>query len=385
MDKEFTDEYLEKLAFRFKEGLLTPQEQMDFDVWYQMQVEKELNLSESEIDNEEQLEAKLYHSILRRLELKRAKNIQKRYKLFPHIAVAASVLMVVMASTFFYYIKTQGLVNKMAVADDIKPGRNGATLTLANGQKIHITETLNGRIAAQSGVVISKSNKGEIVYDISGTKTESVEYNILETSRGEQTKLRLPDGSLVFLNASSTLRFPASFTNMKRRIVELSGEGYFEIAKDKNHPFIVKTDLQQVEVLGTQFNINSYKDEPDLRTALVEGSIKLTTQKMNVTLRPGQQAVLRDSKINIRIADTDQIIAWKNNEFVFKGDDFRANMRKISRWYDIDVIYEPNAPDNFMLGGFLSQSRSLSEVLKLLENTDKVHFRREGRKVYVSR
>lgn len=384
MDNKFTKEYIEYLAHNFKQGSLSPQERVDFDAWYDMQLNKELDLSDTVIENEEQLRTKLYQTIKNRLQLDGTQDSQKVYRLWPRIAIAAAVLVGIFISTLWFY-QNRTVEQKIAANGDIKPGRSGGTLTLGNGQKIRLTDHLNGKIATQSGVVINQSNKGEIIYQISGSKADGVEYNILQTSRGEQAKVRLPDGSLVYLNAASSLRFPASFANMDRREVELSGEGYFEIAKDKTHPFIVKNDLQQVEVLGTHFNINSYKDEEGLKTTLLEGSVRLTANQRSRTLIPGEQAVFRDSRFEIRKADLEQITAWKNNEFIFKGDDFRTNMRKIARWYDIEVFYESDAPENFMLGGFLSRSRNLSEVLRLLETTDKVHFRREGRKVYVSK
>ena len=385
MSKRFTKEYIEYLAYQFKKGLLTPEEYTDFEDWYNMQSEKELDLSGTGIENEEQISTKLYQNILLKLELDSARDSQRVYRLWPRIAVAAAAVLVILTTTLWYYVNHADPEQKIVGVGDIKPGVNGGTLTLADGQKIRLTDNMNGKIASQAGVEISKFNSGEVIYRGSGNQSGAVEFNTLQTARGEQAKLRLPDGSMVYLNAASSLKFPASFMNMSRRVVELSGEGYFEIAKDKSHPFIVKTNIQQVEVLGTHFNINSYQDESDLKTTLLEGSIRLTTNKASKILHPGDQAILHDGSLEIKKTDTDQIIAWKNNEFIFRGDDFRSNMRKIARWYNIEVIYETNAPDNFMLGGFLSRSRNLSEVLKLLENTDKVHFRREGRKVYVSK
>ncbi|KQC02048.1 FecR family protein [Pedobacter sp. Hv1] len=305
-------------------------------------------------------------------------------KLWPRMVAAASIVLV--AGVGFYFYKSNSQVEQQPVyVNDVNPGKNGATLTLANGQKILISEANTGNIASQSGIKISKTADGQIIYEISGANSGTLEYNTLSTTRGEQTKVRLPDGSLVFLNAASSLKYPASFASLKERKVELSGEGYFEISKDKAHPFIVKTAKQEIEVLGTQFNVNAYADEPVIKTTLLEGSIKLNTGSQKEILKPNEQAILRDNRLNIKEVETEEIVAWKNNEFLFRDDDFRTNMRKIARWYNVEIIYEVDAPDNFKLGGFLSRTKNLSAILKLMEKTDKVHFKISGKKVYVSK
>lgn len=310
--------------------------------------------------------------------------IPKPSYFWPRIVAAASIVIVVGLGFYFYqsHFKND---RQTDYANDIAPGKNKATLTLANGEKILINEANAGNIANQSGVLISKTADGQIIYKISNLQSGKLEYNTLTTTRGEQARVLLPDGSLVFLNAASSLKYPTSFSSLKDRRVELSGEGYFEISKDKTHPFIVKTAKQEVEVLGTHFNINAYTDEPAVKTTLLEGSIKLSTIDAWKILKPNEQAMLKDNGIEIQQVDTEEFIAWKNDEFLFKNDDFRTNMRKIARWYDVQVVYEANAPEDFRFGGFLSRSRNLSAVLRLMEKTGIVHFRISDRKVYVSK
>jgi len=307
-----------------------------------------------------------------------------KVRLWSIITAAASVLLVASIG-FYFYVAYPTTDLKIDYVNDIAPGKNKATLTLASGEKIPIDELKPGKIATQSGVRIFKNKDGQIIYEIADNGSGKLEYNTLTTIRGEQMQVRLPDGSLVFLNAASSLKYPTSFNNLKDRRVELSGEGYFEISKDKTHPFIIKTAKQKVEVLGTHFNINAYADEPALRTTLLEGSIKLSTADTWKILKPNEQATVSNNGVTVQEVDPSETVSWKNNEFLFKNDDFRTNMRKIARWYNVDIVYESDAPENFRFGGFLSRTRNLSTVLRLMEKTGIVRFRIDGRKVYVSK
>lgn len=324
----------------------------------------------------------------------------KKITLWPHISIriaAASIVLTIMAGGYLYY--TNKIVNRqsqIAYQNDIAPGKNGATLTLANGQKILVNDALSGNIAEQSGVKISKTEDGMIVYEISGEhsdsqsrgfgeKSDPTGHNTLTTTRGEQTRVRLPDGSLVFLNAASSLSYPASFAKLKERKVELTGEGYFEVAKDKAHPFIVKSGRQEVEVLGTHFNINSYVDEAGSKTTLIEGSVKVSSGSLSKLLISGQQAVLSgDGEIALKTVDTETVVAWKNNQFMFDGENIQTVMRMVARWYNVEVEYVGEVTNERFLGG-VSRFDHVSKVLKSLESTGKVHFRIEGRKIYVSK
>lgn len=310
----------------------------------------------------------------------------KTFKLFLKWVVAASIAIVVMFGSYFYYNNDKQSTDAVAYEQDIAPGKNVATLTLANGQKILVNNALSGNIAMQSGVKISKTPDGQIVYEIMDNGAKNSGYNTLSTSRGEQTQLRLPDGTLVFLNAASSLKYPVSFVEKGKRQVFLTGEGYFEVAKDRLHPFIVKTARQEVRVLGTHFNINAYEDEAATKTTLLEGSVLISNSNHSQkVLKPGEQSVLSAGLIQVAPADVEEVTDWKNGEFIFGGDDFRTVMRKIGRWYNIEVIYEPSAPVNLQLGGFSSRSRNISTVLKMIAKTGEVHFRIEGQKVFVSK
>jgi len=305
-------------------------------------------------------------------------------KLWPGIAVAASILAIMSIGT--YYFLSQNTFNKQTITyqNDVAPGKPGATLTLANGRKILIKEALTGNIAAESGVKIYKNKSGQIVYEIVDHGLAATGSNMLSTTRGEQMQVILPDGTLVFLNAESSLKYPTSFVKQDEREVSLTGEGYFEVAKDKAHPFIVKTEQQEVEVLGTHFNINSYTNEPGVKTTLLEGSVKISADQKTKILTPGNQAVNTNGNINISKVDTELAVAWKNNNFVFDVLSIKEIMRMLERWYNVDVIYTDHIPEGTFWGS-VSRFDNISQVLISLEATGNVHFEIKGRKIYVSR
>lgn len=315
----------------------------------------------------------------------------------PHIryaAIAAAIAFIVIGAYFFRSsFSTQDVQPaRMAVAD-IAPGKNGATLTLANGQKIFINEALAGNIANQSGVKISKTKDGQIIYEVTDQGTGKTEYNTLTTTRGEQTQVRLPDGSLVFLNAASSLRYPTSFAKAAKRSVGLTGEGYFEISKNKAQPFVVTAAGQQVEVLGTHFNINAYADEKSVRTTLLEGSVKVAAVSAEGShadngngriLKPGQQSAFTEQGIQVADVNTDEALAWQKGYFRFYDEQISSVMRKVSRWYNVEVEYAGEQPEvgfNARIGKF----SNIKDVLGILEKSGAVHFKIEGRKVIVSK
>lgn len=291
----------------------------------------------------------------------------------------------------------RGLTNP---ENDLAPGKDRARLILSDGTEVILDEAANGMLGKEGGTLINKSN-GQLVY-VAGSYLneeiaakglpdgkspgetlsggEAVGYNTVATPRGGQYRLVLPDGSQVWLNAASSLRFPTSFSGAERR-VELDGEGYFEVARRTDQPFKVSLNGMEVEVLGTHFNIKAYGDEKDIQTTLLEGSVKIRTDADQVLLRPGQQALLEKSRDRITVgkADTEAAVAWKNGYFQFDNEDIASIMQKISRWYDVEIIYETN-PANKNFTGSVSRYERVSEVLKMLELTGAVHFRiAEGR------
>ncbi|WP_159451628.1 FecR family protein [Pedobacter africanus] len=280
-------------------------------------------------------------------------------------------------------------------ASDVKPGGNKATLTLANGKKISLTDAENSTITEQLGVKITKTANGQLVYTLLGqtdafNKKLATQFNTIETPTGGQYQINLPDGTSVWLNAASSLKYPVMFDKAQRR-VELSGEGYFEVSKDKKRPFVVATAKYEVEVLGTHFNVNSYRDEALSKTTLLEGSVRINaiakkkeTPGSGILLLPGQQAVLSDEANKVLAVDTEEAVAWKNGYFLFNEESLESIMKKIERWYGVDVQYK-DKPESIQFMGRVSRSKNISAVLKALETAGNVRFEITGKKVYVTK
>jgi ferric-dicitrate binding protein FerR (iron transport regulator) len=304
-------------------------------------------------------------------------------------AAAAAILLV---SAGYYFLNRP--VNKTAdtpvivKANDVAPGGDGAILTLANGEKIVLDSAANGKLAVDGNAAITKTGNGQLAYKtIKSGKlqaTNQIAYNTLTTPRGKKTHVTLADGTQVWLNASSSIRFPTNFTGTDRT-VEITGEAYFEVAKNTAMPFIVKksgTDYG-VQVLGTSFNVNAYDDESAIRTTLLDGSVRVYQGAAGGLLKPGQQAVCNgQGKIDvINDVNIGNVMAWKNGVFHFDRSDIGTVMRQIARWYDVDVTYKGTITQHF--GGTISRDVNVSRVFDMLEMTGAVKFSIEGRKVTV--
>ncbi|SMC58365.1 FecR family protein [Pedobacter nyackensis] len=306
--------------------------------------------------------------------------VSKRIVMWPKMAVAAAVILVTGLALFFYLQQSKPVEQITNTVADIPPGKNDAVLTLSNGQKIVLNETGEGEIASQAGISITKDKDGTIVYHSNasaGAKLNSGEllYNTITTPRGGKYQLNLPDGSKVWLNAGSSLKYPVVFAENERR-VELSGEAYFEVSKDKKRPFYVNTDRQGLKVLGTHFNINAFRDEPETTTTLLEGSVKIIPVYKNVTnlalrdvvLSPGQQSVVGRT-VTVSKANLEEAISWKNGMFQFNDTDLSSVMRQASRWYDVDVVYKGGVPA-IKFSGEVSRNVNASAFLDMLKYLD---------------
>jgi transmembrane sensor len=312
----------------------------------------------------------------------------KKTNIWPRIASAAAIL--ITFSIGFYLYKMNSSTDLHLAAAAINPGKNSATLTLSNGKKILLSDAVNGQLVNEPGVSVSKTADGQLIYTLSQSDDVNAmsRQNRLETFNGEQYQVILPDGTHVWLNAASSLKYPLKFS-AKDRLVELSGEAYFEVAHNAVKPFRVLTANQQVEVLGTHFNINAYRDEPTAKTTLLSGKVRVSTpalsrvDKGNIILSPGEQTVLLGNQISVVQADLEEAVAWKNGYFIFKSENIKSVMKKVSRWYNVEIVYEGDLPED-KFGGVVSRFSNVSQVLKKLELTDKVHFKIEGRRIIVT-
>jgi ferric-dicitrate binding protein FerR (iron transport regulator) len=307
-------------------------------------------------------------------------------------SVAAAILLLIGAGIYFFAPHhPPAMIPQPATATrDVAPGKQGAILTLADGRTVVLDSLGNGVVATQSGSKVVL-NDGQLAYtsEDKNTTTSETSYNTITTPRGRQFQVTLPDGTRVWLNAASSLRYPTAFTEKERK-VEMTGEAYFEVArvqsKDGNNtPFLVNINATtQVQVLGTHFNVNAYADEVTCNTTLLEGSVRVVNGNEKVMLRPGQQARTgRTTTTNIiPNANVEKIMSWKNGKFDFQDATLEEVMRQLQRWYDIDIVYEKGVPKIEFIGK-MGRDLSLSEVLSGLQMS-KVHFRlEEGRKLVV--
>lgn len=306
---------------------------------------------------------------------------------FPYWSVAATIV-VALGFTFLNYRSSLYTANTKATINDIAPGGNKAILTLADGTKVRLTDSAAANVEQSAGIVIKNTQEGQLIYSVVDSKAAKLaaqnpgNFNILTTPIGGQYRIELPDGTNVWLNASSAIKFPTSFYGLKHRNVELlSGEAYFEVKHDHTKPFIVKTGKQRLLVLGTHFNINSYSDQTSIKTTLLQGSVLVegisdeqipTIDRQSVILKPGQQSTFG---VPIKVADVDveMITAWKEGVFIFNDTELSDILKQLSRWYGVEVGFE-NIPQGKYFNGIISRSEKLSKVLALLEMTSEIKF-----------
>jgi transmembrane sensor len=340
--------------------------------------------------------------------------------LWRRVAVAAAILVLLGAGTYLWLIRTpENNTAQTGIStnenQDVQPGGNKAVLTLSDGSTIILDSAANGKLTQQGKTTIIKSGNGQLEYTNENEKSGNpltidhspLTYNTLATPRGGQYQLVLPDGSKVWLNAASSIRYPTVFTGPERK-VEIKGEVYFEVAtlilKGESHkvPFIVDvlpasggTGGSSVEVLGTHFNVNAYADESVTRTTLLEGSVIVKSEvggqkseavaQNSVILKPGEQAVLSRTNSPLTIhhsPDIDQVMSWKNGQFYFSNADIETIMRQMARWYDVDVEYKTHPEDRYTVS--LSRNVPVSKLLKYLELSGGVKFKIEGKKIVVT-
>lgn len=300
--------------------------------------------------------------------------------------IAAAVMVGIIISSIFYFkydARSSGpYISKVSQTQEVLPGGNRAVLILSDGSTIDLGIAGNGKLADQGNMEILKKEDGRLDYNPAGQTSASMTFNTLKTPRGGQYQITLSDGSKVWLNAASSIRYPVSFPNDERR-VEITGEAYFDIVKDQSRPFKVIINDVEVQVLGTQFNVNGYKDEAYTRTTLLEGRIKIFAAGEEKQLTPGQQAAFQSGRSLMVSNDVnlEETVAWKDGHFQFENSDIQSVMRQLSRWYDIDVRYEGQVKKHFI--GGISRQVNLSKVLSMLEQTGEVSFHVDGGTIVV--
>lgn len=398
-----TAERLTILINKYLSNTATPEEEQELTAWYQAANEQEVHWPVADEAEAAALKARLLNNIqaaihpaaqIRSIPFYR----QKRWQ------VAAAIFVLISTGVWLWLgnaARTNPVISDTtAVQEQIVPGGDKAVLALSDGSFIVLDSADNGVLRQQGNTKIVKINSGRLAFAPSaGVEQGEPLYNKISTPKGGQYEVILPDGSHVWLNAASSLRFPAAFTTKERK-VELTGEAYFEVAKDATKPFRVHFSTGAgegregiVEVLGTHFNINAYDDEASTKTTLLEGSVRVMPLHSaqpaihnSKLLSAGQQAVIstestNSPQIQVQTVDTEEVIAWKNGKFHFNQADIKTVMRQIARWYNVEVMYEgPVSKEKFE--GEIPRNSSLSDVFKILE-LSAVHFKTEGRKVIV--
>ncbi|HET6995607.1 MAG TPA: FecR domain-containing protein [Chitinophagaceae bacterium] len=304
---------------------------------------------------------------------------------FRRFAAAASIILVLGLVTWLIIVKNEGTkpINAIVKTDIPAPQNTRATITLADGRVITLDSVNAGTLTQQSNITVTKTTDGKIVYSGSGDLSREAVYNTLNNPRGSKVvDVTLTDGSHVWLNAGSSITYPVAFIGNERK-VSITGEAYFEVSHDASKPFFVSKGELQVQVLGTHFNVNAYDDESEIKVTLLEGSVKVSNDADTKMIKPGEQAAaVSHSPFTIHHSpDLGQVMAWKNGMFEFSKTDLKTIMRQVSRWYDVEIVYE-STPKTDLFGGGLSKNLPLSEVLQLLEGNG-VKFIIEGRKLYV--
>ena len=383
---------IRKLVKKYLHDTATKEETEKLFQWYRSEMNADSHWDLDAFEDEEDL--KLF--ILSKIDVPDL--IEKKapvYRKFYYLAAAASLAIFMAIGLYFFNNNNQTYVSPTSVkkvvkqkAIDIQPGTNKAILTLSNGKKIILDDSQNEVVINDGAIKVHKNAKGIIEYTLNRLGKEQNEktevqtgYNTIQTPIGGKFQLTLADGSKVWLNSASSLRFPVYFSG-DNRTVELKGEAYFEVAKTQNKKFTVRSGNQTVEVLGTHFNINAYSDEPVITTTLIEGAIRvveLNTQKFQI-LKPGEQSKVHND-IKIQKKDTQADIAWKDGYFYFENSSIETVMRQLGRWYGITARYESVLPQQHFEGA-ISTNLTLLEVLEILQKSN-VHFSLEGKEVVV--
>ncbi|WP_316804627.1 FecR family protein [Pedobacter nototheniae] len=386
MNDPKTDQEFKELARKCELGIATEAEQKAFDQAYDKLSVRHQDWNSDLMGDEDSVK----HTIFAQLQQSVAKHESQKKRLsFYKYAAAFAILFSIGLVSYFQLHKTDS-TSYIVSSHSKKDNRdyNKAYLTLANGSKISLTDAANGNIIQEAGISVSKTKDGQIVYRVlsnDASNEEQPTINTISTPAGGQYAVILPDNSKVWLNASSSITFPTAFVN-KERNVTTTGEVYFEVSKDPNHPFKVKSGEALVSVLGTHFNIMNYDDELNTQVTLMEGSVKLNLGENSQVIKPGEQAFFsrNSNQITLKTIDTDDIIGWKNGYFNFDNTPIEQVMREIKRWYDVDVTYDGAKP-KISITAMISRRNKIDKILDLIKKSGGVDFEINNKQITVKK
>jgi transmembrane sensor len=387
MEEKQLSEFLEK----YSSNQHTDQEHAIFSAWIKTLPKPQLQeilakYEEISKDNYSAPSALLIDQIESRLDALPTQPTAKTVSMWPRlISITAACLVLVSVGLFFYKNLNSVADHQQVASKTVASGGNKAILKLADGREIVLDSAKMGQLVSQDGTDVVKTDDGQVSFI--GSSEEGVtagnKVNFISIPRGGQYAIVLADGTKIWLNSASSLKFPTAFAK-NERVVEITGEAYFEVAKDKARPFIVKTATQSLEVLGTHFNINAYEDEPNVATTLMEGSVRLSSLANGKTqlLKPGQQAKFKND-FKVSEFDTDIAIDWKNGNFKFAKENIQSIMRKIARWYDVEIIYKGDITNEGFVGT-VPRDKNIEEVLNSLKLTGLINYKISGKQVTIT-
>ena len=358
---------------RYYDGQATEEECIIVERWFhELNQEKISALSEDELFG---MSDQIWD------QLKPGNEVRVR-RLWPQLAAACLLLFALSFGAYFLVSDKSG--NKQNLhASLIHPGSNKAFLTLQDGRKVSLNDSKLGTVVKGADMLVTQSERGKLSYEVKDNKANAGEFNTLNTPKGGQYAVTLSDGTKVYLNAASSVRFPVTFHG-KYRQVELTGEAYFEVKHDAARPFRVVSGNQVVEVLGTHFDVKSYQDEQSINTSLIEGSVRVRLGDASILLKPGQQAANIGGELTLTKVPAQNAIAWKDGFFRFKNDRIADIMKTLARWYDIDVDFHDRIGEE-RFSGQISRNKNIGDVLDVLEQTQLIHFEISGRRVIVKK
>ena len=388
MDKSIFEDLLEKYSL----GTISEEEKEQLMGWYNSFDDETIIVKAPSVDEERKVYERLQGKMdeILKVPVKKTRIISMKANIrYWKVAAAAMILLFSGYWVWKNYESNDNKSQPQLTINKLQPGHEGAVLTLEDGKQILLDSTKNGAISTQGNNKIIKKG-AQVIYGTEALNADApVTYNILTTPRGREFEIVLPDGTKVWLNAASSIKYPTVF-NYGPREVEVTGEAYFEVShqadkKGERVPFIVHTNRMTVQVLGTHFDVNAYSDEPETKTTLLKGSVAANEKDSNkaVTLKPGEQAIVSNTKftdVRVQPADVDKAVAWKNGLFQFNDDRLQAILRQVSRWYDVDIDCAADKKD-LRFNGVISKRSNVKSIMDLLSATGVVNFKIENGKL----
>ncbi len=371
------EQRLAELERKWLDGTISDPEAAEYAQWYNAGQNNPLEIPETIARSKDEHQLKMLQAIMHKLDDAHQENTKsipflKSPFFYP---ISASILLCLAIGGWWFFQQSTDSVTVQELARDIAPGQSGLVITLKNGKELMIDSIADGLVAVEDGVRIMKKD-GAIYYEGS---SNTIVYNTATTKRGRKYQLILPDGSKVWLNASSKLKYPLSFSAASRE-VSIDGEAYFEVAHNSEKPFIIKAGAQEIKVLGTEFNVNNYSDESYVTTTLLQGSVQVTSKDKQLNIQPNQQAISTQQGGIIHVEDVKatEAIGWIKGVFNFNDASLATILKQLERWYDIDILISAGVNRNQVFHGNTSMNQNLSEVLKVLELSG-VRMKLEGR------